>query len=72
VLAFAEIPPPTELLFRAGIPYPILTRLPNGDTRLEGTAWYRDALWPGAYWRVWLDYIIHKSIFEYSNISVSE
>jgi hypothetical protein len=132
VVAFAEIPPPKELLFRAGIAYPIraeisgrgvgavrhcifstgpfvepievwdeprllrfgvtanpaplneltpyghidaphlhgyfvsekgqfsLTALPSGRTRLEGTTWYHDALWPAAYWHLWSDYIIHR------------
>jgi uncharacterized membrane protein YhaH (DUF805 family) len=132
VVSFAEIPPPTELLFRAGIAYPIraeisghgvgavrhcvfstgpfeepievwdeprllqfgvtanpaplnelspygniqpphlhgyfvsekgqflLTALPGGRTRLEGTTWYHDTIWPSAYWRVWSDYIIHR------------
>jgi len=132
VVAFAEIPPPKELLFRAGIAYPIraeisgrgvgavrhcvfstgpfvepiqvwdeprllqfgvtanpaplnelspygniqpphlhgyfvsekgqflLTALPGGRTRLEGTTWYHDTIWPSAYWRLWSDYIIHR------------
>jgi len=132
VVAFSEIPPPTELLFRTGIAYPIraemtgtgvgaerhcvfstgafvepiqvwdeprmlkfsvtenpapmeewtpyphidpphlhgflrsnggqflLTPLPNGGTRLEGTTWYRHGLWPAAYWRLWSDQIIHR------------
>jgi len=132
VVAFTEIPPPTEWLFRAGIAYPIraemlgsgqsaerhcvfstgafvepievwdeprrlkfsvtsnpapmeewtpyshiepphlhgflvsnggqflLTELPNGRTRLEGTTWYRHSLWPAAYWRLWSDEIIHQ------------
>jgi len=132
VIAFTEIPPPTELMFRAGIAYPIraemfgtgpgaerrcvfstgafvepiqiwdaphrlkfsvtsnpppmqewtpyshadpphlhgflvseggqflLTPLPNGGTRLEGTTWYRHGLWPSAYWRLWSDEIIHR------------
>ena len=132
VVAFTEIAPPKELLFRAGIAYPIraeihghgagavrecifstgpfvepievwdeprllkfgvtanpapleemtpyghidaphlhgyfvsekgqftLTTLPNGHTRLEGTTWYHDAMWPAAYWHLWSDYIIHK------------
>jgi uncharacterized membrane protein YhaH (DUF805 family) len=132
VVAFAEIPPPKELLFRAGIAYPIraeisgrgvgavrhcvfstgpfvepievwdeprllqfgvtanpaplnelspygniqpphlhgyfvsekgqflLTTLPGGRTRLEGTTWYHDTIWPAAYWHLWSDYIIHK------------
>jgi hypothetical protein len=132
VVSFAEIPPPTELLFRSGIAYPVraeisgrgvgairrcifstgpfvepikawdeprllkfgvtsnpaplneltpyghieprhlhgyfvsqqgqfmLTALPNGGTRLEGTTWYRNAIWPSLYWRIWSDYIIHR------------
>jgi hypothetical protein len=132
VVAFAEIPPPKESMFRAGIAYPIraeivgsgpgakrhcvfstgafvepilvwdephllkfsvtsnpapmeewtpyahiepphlhgflmsnggqflLTPLPNGGTRLEGTTWYRHSLWPAAYWRLWSDAIIHQ------------
>jgi uncharacterized membrane protein YhaH (DUF805 family) len=131
VVAFAQIPPPKELLFRAGIAYPIraemfghgpgavrhcvfstgafvepievwdephllrfgvtsnpaplnelspyghiqpahlhgyfeshegqflLTPLPGGRTRLEGTTWYTHALWPQSYWHLWSDYIIH-------------
>jgi hypothetical protein len=132
VVAFSEIPPPTELMFRAGIAYPIraeisgsgvgaerhcvfstgafvepiqvwdeprllkfsvasnpppmeewtpyrhiepphlhgylvseggqflLTPLPNGWTRLEGTTWYQHGLWPAQYWRLWSDEIIHQ------------
>jgi hypothetical protein len=132
VVAFAQIPPPNELLFRTGVAYPIraeitghgpgavrhcifstgafiepievwdeprllrfgvtsnppplneltpyghieprhlhgyfvseqgqflLTTLPGGGTRLEGTTWYRNAMWPAAYWHLWSDYIIHR------------
>ena len=132
VVAFSEIPPPREWMFRAGIAYPIraemlgtgvgaerhcvfstgafvepiqvweeprllkfsvtsnpppmeewtpyshiepphlrgfleseggqflLTSLPNGGTRLEGTTWYKHGLWPAAYWRLWSDPIIHN------------
>jgi uncharacterized membrane protein YhaH (DUF805 family) len=132
VVAFSEIPPPTEMLFRAGIAYPVraeitghgpgavrhcvfstgpfvepievwdeprllsfgvtstpaplneltpyghiepkhlhgyfvseygqfaLTELPGGRTRLEGTTSYRNTIWPGQYWRLWSDYIIHR------------
>jgi hypothetical protein len=132
VVAFSEIPAPTEWLFRAGIAYPmraemlgqgagaerhcvfstgefvepieiwdaphrlkfsvtsnpppmeewtpyhhiepphlhgflvseggqfLLTPLPNGGTRLEGTTWYQHGLWPSAYWRLWSDAIIHR------------
>lgn len=132
VVAFSEIPPPTEWIFRAGIAYPLraemqgvgvgaerhcvfstgafvepieiweaphrlkfsvtsnpapmeewtpytridpphlhgflisesgqflLTPLPNGGTRLEGTTWYHHGLWPAQYWRLWSDAIIHR------------
>ena len=38
----------------------LLTPLPNGGTSVEGTTWYRDAIWPVAYWRLWSDYVIHR------------
>ena len=132
VVAFAEIVPPKEMLFRAGLAYPIraeisgqgvgavrrcifstgafvepievwdeprllkfgvtenpaplneltpyshiapahlhgyfvsrkgqflLTALPNGGTRLEGSTWYQHTMWPAAYWHLWSDYIIHR------------
>ena len=132
VIAFAEIPPPQELLFRAGIAYPIraeisgsgvgatrlcifstgpfeepitvwdephllkfsvsknpaplnelspyknihaphlhgyfishggqflLTALPGGRTRLEGTTWYQHTMWPATYWSWWSNYVIHR------------
>lgn len=132
VVAFSQIPPPKEWMFRAGIAYPIrseisgtgpgaerhcvfstgafvepievwdephrlkfsvtsnpppmeewtpysridtphlhgflvseggqflLTPLPNGGTRLEGTTWYQHGLWPAQYWQLWSDVIIHK------------
>jgi uncharacterized membrane protein YhaH (DUF805 family) len=132
VVQFSELPPPTDLFFRAGIAYPIrariwgrgvgavrhcefstgpfvepitvwdephllafdvtqqphpmrelspyreldtphlngffqsrhgqflLTRLADGTTRLSGTTWYTQSLWPGSYWRVWSDYLVHK------------
>lgn len=36
-----------------------LVPLPGGGTRLEGTTWYEQAIWPQAYWRPWSDYLIH-------------
>jgi len=132
VIAFNEIPPPKETIFRAGIAYPIraeiagsgpgavrhcifstgpfvepitvwdephllrfsvtanpapmneltpyghiapkhlhgyfeshqgqflLTALPGGGTRLEGTTWYSHSLWPESYWHWWSDYVIHR------------
>src|SRR5450755_3794492 len=38
----------------------LLTPLPNGGTRLEGTTWYHHGLWPAAYWQLWSDAIIHR------------
>jgi uncharacterized membrane protein YhaH (DUF805 family) len=132
VVQFSELPPPTDLFFRAGVAYPIrariwgsgvgavrhcefstgpfvepitvwdephllafdvtcqphpmrelspyraldtphlngfflskhgqflLTRLGAGSTRLSGTTWYTQRLWPGRYWRLWSDYVVHK------------
>ena len=38
----------------------LLTPLPGGRTRLEGTTWYQHNLWPASYWQVWSDAIIHR------------
>jgi hypothetical protein len=38
----------------------LLSPLPGGRTRLEGTTWYQHGLWPGGYWRLWSDAIIHR------------
>ena len=38
----------------------LLTALPNGRTRLEGTTWYENRMWPADYWRPWSDWIIHR------------
>lgn len=38
----------------------LLTALPDGRTRLEGTTWYDQNLWPNRYWRVWSDYLVHR------------
>jgi hypothetical protein len=38
----------------------LLTTLPGGRTRLEGTTWYVHNLWPAIYWRTWSDFIIHR------------
>ncbi len=37
-----------------------LTALPDGRTRLEGTTWYSNRMWPAAYWQLWSDAIIHR------------
>lgn len=36
-----------------------LVPLPHGRTRLEGTTWYVNHMWPAAYWQLWSDHIIH-------------
>src|SRR4051794_29142037 len=38
----------------------LLTALPDGGTRLEGTTWYQHGLWPSQYWKFWSDVIIHR------------
>jgi uncharacterized membrane protein YhaH (DUF805 family) len=38
----------------------LLTPLPGGRTRLEGTTWYTHSIWPTQYWRIWSNYIIHR------------
>jgi hypothetical protein len=38
----------------------LLTPLPGGRTRLEGTTWYSHTIWPETYWHLWSDYIIHR------------
>jgi hypothetical protein len=37
-----------------------LVPLPGGRTRLEGTTWYSNRMWPEAYWQLWSDAIIHR------------
>jgi uncharacterized membrane protein YhaH (DUF805 family) len=36
-----------------------LVQLANGGTRLEGTTTYTNKMWPGLYWRMWTDGIVH-------------
>jgi hypothetical protein len=38
----------------------LLTPLSDGRTLLEGTTWYENRMWPGQYWRLWSDFIIHQ------------
>lgn len=38
----------------------LLERLPDGTTRLEGTTWYSNRMWPANYWYQWSDYVIHR------------
>jgi hypothetical protein len=37
-----------------------LEELPDGRTRLVGTTWYSNRMWPAPYWSLWSDYIIHR------------
>jgi hypothetical protein len=36
-----------------------LVRLSGNRTRLEGTTWYRNKMWPQVYWNAWSDKLIH-------------
>lgn len=36
-----------------------LTETAGGRTRLEGTTWYEQDIWPQAYWKPWSDYLVH-------------
>ena len=38
----------------------LLTSLPDGRTKLQGTTWYTNKMWPQGYWKIWSDHIIHK------------
>ena len=37
-----------------------LTALPGGRTRLDGWTTYENRMWPGNYWRLWTDEIVHQ------------
>ncbi len=37
-----------------------LTGLPGGRTRLDGWTTYQNRMWPGSYWRLWTDAILHQ------------
>lgn len=38
----------------------LLEPLPGGGTRLVGTTWYQNRMWPEPYWRFWSDLLIHS------------
>lgn len=38
----------------------LLTELPGGKTRLDGTTWYVHKIEPSAYWSLWSDFVIHR------------
>ena len=44
-----------------------LTELPGGRTRLDGVTTYQNRMWPGAYWRLWTDAIVHQIHFRVFN-----
>jgi hypothetical protein len=54
----------------------VITPLEAGRSRLEATSIYQNRMWPGAYWRVWTDSIIHRihyRVFEHiKNLSESD
>jgi hypothetical protein len=37
-----------------------LISLADGGTRLVGTTWYTNRMWPAPYWGLWSDYIIRS------------
>lgn len=44
-----------------------LTEVDANTTILEGTTWYKQDIWPGIYWKLWANYIIHKIHFRVLN-----
>jgi hypothetical protein len=38
----------------------LLEALPDGRTRLRGSTWYSNRMWPGVYWSLWSDWILHR------------
>ncbi len=53
-------PPHLDQSFRAEEGQFLLEPLPEGGTRLHGTTWYHNDLWPASYWKIWSDFIIHR------------
>lgn len=53
-------PPHLEGYFQTTQGEFVLERLPGGRTRLHGTTWYHNDLWPASYWKVWSDHLIHR------------
>jgi hypothetical protein len=37
-----------------------LIPLPDGQTHLVGTSWYRHHMWPANYWKTWSDFLIGR------------
>jgi hypothetical protein len=44
-----------------------LTSNPDGSTQLEGISFYRNSMWPSAYWRLWSDELLHRVHFRVFN-----
>lgn len=38
----------------------LLEALPDGTTKLIGTTWYTNKMWPSSYWGMWSDHLISK------------
>ena len=53
-------PPHLEGYFRTTQGEFRLESLPGGRTRLHGTTWYENDLWPANYWKLWSDLLIHR------------
>ena len=53
-------PPHLEGYFQTTQGEFLLERLPEGRTRLHGTTWYHNDLWPASYWKLWSDHLIHR------------
>lgn len=46
----------------------LLEQLPNGGTRLIGTTWYTNKMWPAMYWELWSNHLIgqiHRRVLEH-------
>lgn len=52
-------PPHLDGFFRSKRGQFLLVPLSNGHTRLEGTTWYEQRLWPAVYWQSWSDWLVH-------------
>jgi len=60
-MSYVDIAPPHidgYLVSRGGQFH--LTKLEDGRTRLEGTTWYENKMWPSVYWQGWSDVVIHR------------
>jgi hypothetical protein len=60
-------PPHLDNYFQSKRGQFILTPLPNGKTKIEGTTWYTMDIWPQAYWTMWSNFLIHAIHYEVLN-----